>query len=79
MFHATDTDGILRQNLVDAGCSPEIIQQCMELAREQNQAELMRVLSSHRRMLLNAVHQNEKRIDCLDYLLYTLEKRNKPK
>lgn len=77
MPNAADTDGILLQNLADAGCGPAIIRQCMALIREQDQSELMRVLSRHRRTLLDAVHQNEKRIDCLDYLVYTLEKQNK--
>jgi len=83
MPHATDTDGILRQNLVDAGCGSEIVQQsgskmvqqCMALARKQDQPELIRVLSRHRRTLLDALHQSEKQIDCLDYLIYTLEKQ----
>ncbi len=75
MPNAADTDGILRQNLVDAGCGPEIIRQCMALARKRDQAELMRILSRHRRTLLDTVHQNEKRIDCLDYLVYTMEKQ----
>ena len=76
MPHAADTDGILRQNLVDAGCGPEIVRQCMALARKQDQAELMRVLSRHRRTLLDTLHQSEKQIDCLDYLVYTLEKQH---
>ena len=76
MPHATDTDGILRQNLVDAGCGPEIIRQCTALARKQDQAELMRVLSRHRRALLDTLHRSEKQIDCLDYLVYTLERQH---
>lgn len=75
MPHATDTDSILRQNLVDAGCGSEIVQQCMALARKQDQPELIRVLSRHRRTLLDALHQSEKQIDCPDYLIYTLEKQ----
>ena len=78
MPHATDTDGILRQNLVDAGCGPDIVRQCMVLTRKQDQAELMRVLARHRRALLDALHQSEKRIDCLDYLLHKLEKQSRP-
>ena len=74
MPHVADTSGILRQNLVDAGCGPEIVRQCMALARKQDQAELMRMLSCHRRALLDTLHQSEKQIDCLDYLVYTLEK-----
>ena len=75
MPHAADTDSILRQNLVDAGCGPDIVRQCMALARKRDQAELMRVLSRHRRTLLDPLHQSERRIDCLDYLVYTLEKQ----
>ena len=68
MPNAADTDGILLQNLADAGCAPEIIRQCMALVQKQDQAELMRVLSRHRRTLLDTLHQSEKRIDCLDHL-----------
>ena len=75
MPHAADDGGALRQNLVDAGCGPEIVRQCMALVRKREQAELMRVLSRHRRALLDALHQSERRIDCLDYLVYTLEKQ----
>ena len=33
------------------------------------------MLSDHRRHLLDCLHQEERRIDCLDYLVYQLEKR----
>ncbi len=75
MPHATDTGGVLYQILLDAGCGSEIVQQCMALARKQDQPELIRVLSRHRRTLLDALHQSEKQIDCPDYLIYTLEKQ----
>ena len=77
MPEATDTQGILRQNLIDAGCSPETVRQCAVLAQREENGELMRVLSRHRKALLDAVHQNEKRIDCLDYLIYRLEKQKR--
>ena len=77
MPNASDTQGILRQNLIDAGCSADAVQSCMALAQERKTAELLGVLSQHRRTLLNTLHQSEKRIDCLDYLVYTLEKQNK--
>ena len=75
MPHAADTDGILRQNLVDAGCGPDIVRQCMALARKQDRDGLIRVLFRHRRALLDTLHQSEKQIDCLDYLVYVLEKQ----
>ena len=76
MPEASDTQGIFRQNLTDAGCGPELARQCADLARGGNTAELVRVLTRHRRALLDAIHQGEKRLDCLDFLIYSLEKQN---
>ena len=75
MAEASDTQGILRQNLLDAGCGSDTVQQCMDLIKKQESAELLRLLSRHRRELLDTVHQSEKRIDCLDYLIYQIEKQ----
>ncbi len=36
-------------------------------------------LAKHRRVLLDALHREQKRIDCLDYLVYTIEKNEKQK
>ncbi len=79
MAKASDTEGALYQNLLDAGCGEDTLQRCMGLAREQKHSELLHVLSRHRRTLLDLVHQIEKKIDCLDYLMYQIEKQeNKP-
>lgn len=75
MPKASDTEGILRQNLLDAGCSGDTVRRCMDLAGKQERGELLRVLSRHRRELLELVHLSEKRIDCLDYLIYQIEKQ----
>ena len=77
MPEASDKQAILRENLKDAGCDPDMIRRCEALAQSEKQGELMRVLSQHRRALLDAVHENERRIDCLDYLVYQLEKQSK--
>jgi len=47
----------------------------MDLAGKQERKELLHILSHHRRELLDLVHQSEKRIDCLDYLIYQIEKQ----
>lgn len=78
MALATDAESILRQNLTDAGCDAETIRHCMHLAKTGELARAKPILARHRQSLLDAVHQNEKRIDCLDYLLYQLEKQNAP-
>lgn len=74
MAEASDTQGILYQNLLDAGCGADTIAQCMDLAKAKERAKLLRILVCHRQGLLDTVHQNEKRIDCLDYLIYRMEK-----
>ena len=79
MAEASDTEGILRQNLIDAGCNSEIVQQCMELARGQRTKEMKQILTRYRRTLLDTVHAEEKKIDCLDYLFYKMEKDEHPK
>ena len=51
----------------------------MELARGQRTAEMKRILTRHRRTLLDTVHAEQKKIDCLDYLFYKMEKDEHPK
>ena len=77
MPEASDAQASLRENLKDAGCGPDMICRCEVLAQGEKKAELIRALSLHRQTLLDAVHENERRIDCLDYLIYQFEKQNK--
>ncbi len=60
------------QNLKDAGCAPDIIEcyvACMEQGKKK---ELLKRLEEHRTGLLRKVHEEEKHIDCLDYLFYQI-------
>lgn len=79
MPEVLDTRESLRQNLVDAGCGEELIGRCMELAREGKTAQVRQLLAYHRQRLLDGIHQGEERIDCLDYLLYQMEKQSRKK
>lgn len=74
MAEASDTEGILRQNLIDAGCDLELVQQCMDLAQGERMEEMKRILTWHRQTLLDMIHAEQKKIDCLDYLFYNMEK-----
>lgn len=76
MAEAFDVLGIVRQNLKDAGCDKEIEKKCMCLAREGNYKEMLPILLSFRKTLLNAVRSGQKKIDCLDYLIYKIQKEN---
>lgn len=62
------------QNLKDAGCDAKMVERFIELGEEGNTKEQLNLLSRHRRQLLDRVHREEKRIDCLDYLVYQMQK-----
>lgn len=74
MAEASDQNGILLQNLEDAGCSREMIQDCMGYIQEHRERELLQALASHKQSLLDTVHGCYKKIDCLDYLIYRLSR-----
>ena len=74
MAEASDVYGILFQNLVDAGCSEKRITACMDYAQKGEWKKLLPVLTQHKKTLLEQVHTSEKKIDCLDFLIYRLNK-----
>ena len=63
----------LLRNLKDAGCDEAMIQKYLQLEKEGKRQEQFRLLSLHRASLLDQVHVSQNRIDCLDYLIYTLK------
>ena len=76
MSEASDTTGILHQNLVDAGCSKDLIETCMELAKANKWKRLLPLLAKQRINLLDSVHDGQKQIDCLDFLVYSINKKH---
>ncbi len=76
MSEASDTMGILHQNLIDARCSKDLIETCMEFAKANKWNCLLPLLSSQRIHLLDSVHEGQKQIDCLDFLVYTINKKH---
>lgn len=65
----------LRQNLMDAGCDPLSAQRFMSLLEQGQEGEALALLTEHRKNLLERCHAAERKIDCLDYLVYQM-KRN---
>ena len=63
MAEASDTLGIIYQNLQDAGCDERTTEKCM-----------LPILFRHRKGLLGTVRLGQKQIDCLDYLIYKIQK-----
>ena len=69
------TTQALLDNLEEAGCGPEFAESFLALESAGQYREQLKLLSDHRRHLLDCLHREERRIDCLDYLVYQLEKR----
>lgn len=76
MAKASDTMGILHQNLIDAGCSEDLIETCMKLAEANHWNRILPLLSKQRINLLDSVHDGQKQIDCLDFLVYSINKKH---
>lgn len=62
------------QNLIDAGCEEDFIAEFMKDFRAENISKNLKLLATHRRLLLDNLHKEQKRIDCLDYLVYKMTK-----
>lgn len=65
------------QNLKDAGCDSETIENFMADLQRGKEANGLKQLAAHRKNLLDSLHREQKCIDCLDYLVYQLKKANK--
>ena len=59
-------DDPLIQNLHDAGCSQQIIEQFMQSRKEGNIFCQIHILED--------LHKDQNKLDCLDYLLFQLKK-----
>lgn len=65
------------QNLKDAGCDSETIENFMADLQKGKRANGLKRLAVHRKNLLASLHREQKCIDCLDYLVYQMRKANK--
>jgi len=66
--YITPTDQILR----DVGCSEELIDEYLSSA--PNTHKQVCILEKQRKLLLQKLHENQKQIDNLDFLLYQQRK-----
>lgn len=62
------------QNLKDAGCTRQMIENFMIYFDKNQKEKQLALLAVQRQELLNKVHVEEKKISCLDYLIYQIEK-----
>ena len=64
----------LLQNLHDAGCTPETITGFMRCVETGEAKKGLKLLEQQRRELLNGIHEGQRKLDCLDYLVYQMRK-----
>ena len=62
----------MEEILKDAGCCGAEINRLLDSAGEPKQ--FLALLARHRAALLDEVHRGEKKIDCMDYLIYRMKK-----
>lgn len=62
-------------NLHDAGCSPTIVDQYMEIYKTKNTFKQLSFLSEYRNTVLKRVHAEQLKLDCLDYMVFQLKKQ----
>ena len=67
------------QNLKDAGCTQEMVECLVQHLDEDDMGKMLKLLEEHRSCLLIVVHEREKQIDCLDYLVYQIRRNKKQK
>lgn len=67
----------LIQNLKDAGCSGELIQNFLKAWESGSVEEQLCLLSLQRCRLLDYLHAGQKKLDCLDFLRYQLQNQIK--
>ncbi len=70
-----DNQDKIIQNLKDANCNNNLISKFLELEKSNKVNEQLKLLSIHRKNLLDTLHENQKRIDCLDYLIFTIKQK----
>ena len=64
---------VLVQTLADAGCEESLVQQFLQLWQAGHLHQSICLLCQYRAGLLGQIHQDQKKLDCLDYLLYQLK------
>lgn len=72
MAERTKQEQAVVTNLVDAGCGNELIEQFMDFLKAGKKEAGLSLLAGYRRFLLDCYHADQKRIDCLDYLIYQM-------
>lgn len=75
-MYELETRETVTQNLIDAGCGEELIRQFWALTAAGRRRECLTLLARHRQCLLDGCHAEQRKIDCLDYLVYQFKQES---
>ena len=76
MAHFLDQQALVLDGLRDAGCDASLCQavlQYLNAAQEEHVEHALCLLRRHKRMLLSQLHEDEHKIDVVDYLIYHIQ------
>lgn len=76
MNENSQQEAMLIRNLHDSGCPQELVEQFMTQNNTNNTAAQIQLLTAHRRTILNRVHEEQAKLDCIDYLVFQLKKNS---
>ena len=62
------------QNLLDAGCCAEDVDRLLRWLEDGRTSELLQALKCQRCRLIENLHKQQQKVDCLDYLIYQLKR-----
>ncbi len=67
----------IMKNLKDAGCDFKIADNIVSLIKADEKTPALNLLLKHKKQLLESLYENQKKIDCLDFLIFNLKQSNK--
>lgn len=73
MIRLQTSETELMQCLRDCGCDEETAEQFLTYGREDRLKDQVRLLYRLRRPFLEALHGDQRRIDCIDFMIRELE------
>lgn len=62
----------IRENLKDAGCTDQETECIVNCLSDNDTLQAQKLIETCRKKCLDSIHENQKNIDRLDYLSYTL-------
>lgn len=72
-----DSEEAVIQNLRDAGCDDQTVVAFLDYIKNGKELESFWLLKKQRSRLLDMVHEEQRKIDCLDYLVYRMQQSKK--